>query len=483
MNALHTRDVSALRARMSGQVVTPTDPGWDVARQAWNLAVDQRPALVAFPESAEDVVAIVDYARAHGLRVAAQGTGHSAAPLGPLGDTVLVKTSRMRSVEIDPVAQTARIGAGVLWQEATAAAAEHGLVGLAGSSPDVGVVGYSLGGGVSWLARKYGLASNSVTAVEIVTAAGKLVRADHEHEPDLFWAVRGGGGSFGVVTALEFRLYPVTEVYAGVLFFPIERASEVLHAWREWTDGVPDEITSVGRLLQFPPIPELPGHLSGRSYVVVEATSLLGEDDTSALLAPLRALGPELDTFATIPASSLSKLHMDPEHPVPGLGDGMMLSDLPGDAVEAFVAAASGTALLSAEIRHLGGALRRSSPDHGAADIIDGSFIMYLVGVPMDAEIAAAIEASVDGVKAALEPWKARTMYMNFSERPIDSRRVLKTESYRRARRVKAAVDPADVFRSNHPIPPAEHRLARRPAMRASQPRPVARRSSPTAAS
>jgi FAD/FMN-containing dehydrogenase len=480
MNALHTRDVSALRGRMSGHVVTPADAQWDIARQAWNLAVDQRPALVAFPESAEDVVAVVEYARAHGLRVAAQGTGHTAAPLGPLEDTVLVKTSRMRSVEIDPEARTARIGAGVLWQEATAAAAEHGLAGLAGSAPDVGVVGYSLGGGVSWLARKYGLAANSVTAVEIVTADGKLVRADHEHEPDLFWAVRGGGGSFGVVTALEFRLYPVTEVHAGILFFPIERASEVLHAWREWTDGVPDEVTSVGRLLQFPPIPELPHHLSGRSFAVVEATSLLGEAETAGLLEPLRALGPEIDTFATIPISSLSKLHMDPEEPVPGIGDGMLLDDLTGDAIDRFVAAAAGSALISAEIRHLGGALRRSSPDHGAADMIDGSFIMFALGIPMDAGIAAAVEASVDAVKAALEPWKARTMYMNLSERPIDSRRVLNTESYRRARRIKAAVDPADVFRSNHPIPPAEHRLARRPAMRATQPRPAARRSSAT---
>jgi FAD/FMN-containing dehydrogenase len=479
MSIVHTSEVTALRARMSGHVVTPADPGWDVARRAWNLAVDQSPALVAFPESADDVVAVVEYARAHNLRVAAQGTGHTAAPLGPLGDTVLVKTSRMRSVEIEPAARTARVGAGVLWQEATAAAAEHGLVGLAGSSPDVGVVGYSLGGGVSWLARKYGLAANSVTAVEIVTADGKLVRADHEHEPDLFWAVRGGGGSFGVVTALEFRLYPVTEVYAGVLFFPIERAAEVLHAWREWTEEVPDEITSVGRLLQFPPIPDLPDHLRGRSYVVLEAASLLSEDEASALLAPLRALGPELDTFATIPASSLSSLHMDPEHPVPGLGDGMMLTELPVEAIDAFAAAASGSALLSAEIRHLGGALARSAPHHGAAATFDAAFMMFAVGIPMTAEMAEAVEASTDKVKAALAPWNADTMYMNFSERPIEAERLLQAHAYRRARRVKAAVDPGDLFRSNHPIPPAREP---RPAKRSNRSRVASRRSSPTAA-
>jgi FAD/FMN-containing dehydrogenase len=464
-------------ARTSIKLVEPGDPEWDLARQAWNLAVDQRPAAVAFPESADDVIAVVAYARARGLRVAAQGTGHNAGPLGPLDDTVLVKTSRMRGVRVDPEARTIRVEAGVLWQEATDAAAEHGLAALAGSSPDVGVVGYSLGGGISWLARKHGLSANSIVAAEIVTADGRLVRADAEHETDLFWAVRGGGGSFGVVTALELRLFPIEEVYAGVLFFPLERASEVLHAWREWTDDVPDEVTSVGRILQFPPIPDLPDFLRGRSFAVVEATSLLGEDETSALLEPLRALGPEIDTFATIPASSLSKLHMDPEEPVPGSGDGLLLADLTGEAIDAFVAAAAGSALISAEIRHLGGALRRSSPEHGAADIIDGSFIMFAVGIPMDAELAAAIEVSIDAVKAALEPWRADTMYMNFSERPIDSRRVLMRESYRRARRVKAAVDPANVFRSNHPIPPAAHRVARRPAVRATRPNVAARRS------
>ena len=467
-------------ARTSIKLVEPGDPEWDLARQAWNLAVDQRPAAVAFPESADDVIAVVAYARAHGLRVAAQGTGHNAAPLGPLDDTVLVKTSRMRGVRVDPEARTVRVEAGVLWQEATNAAAEHGLAALAGSSPDVGVVGYSLGGGISWLARKHGLSANSIVAVEIVTADGRLVRADAEHETDLFWAVRGGGGSFGVVTALELRLFPIEEVYAGVLFFPLERASEVLHAWRAWTDGMPDEVTSVGRILQFPLLPDLPDFLRGRSFAVVEATSLLGEDETARLLEPLRALGPEIDTFATIPASSLSKLHMDPEEPVPGKGDGMLLADLTGEAIDAFVAAAAGSALISAEIRHLGGALRRSSPDHGAADVIDGSFIMFAVGIPMHAEMAEAIEASIDAVKAALEPWKADTMYMNFSERPLDPRRVLKQESYRRARRVKAAVDPADVFRSNHPIPPAPHRVTRRPAVRATR-LPVASRRSPAA--
>ena len=269
-------------------VVLPHDPRWNEARVAWNLAVDQQPAAVALPESAADVMAVVRWARSRGLRVAPQGTGHNAAAMGSLAHTVLVKTERMRGVEIDAERRIARVEAGVLWAEVSEAAAEHGLAALAGSSPDVGVVGYSLGGGISWLARRYGLAANSVTAVELVNADGELVRADADNESELFWALRGGGGSFGVVTALEFQLYPIAEVYAGVLFFPIERGKEVLHAWRNWLEDVPDEVTSVGRFLQFPPIPDIPEPLRGGSFVVVEATSLLDEaaDERAPPAAP-----------------------------------------------------------------------------------------------------------------------------------------------------------------------------------------------------
>src|SRR5213593_65750 len=251
-------DIRQLNEELEGIVVVPGDPHWDAARQAWNLAVDQQPTAVVLAETAEDVATVVRYARANGLRVAPQGTGHNAPTLPPLQDTILLKTSAMRGVEIDPVARLARVEAGVIWVEVVEAAAEHGLAALHGSSPDVGVVGYSLGGGMGWYARKLGLAANSVTAIEVVTADGRIARVDRQNEPDLFWALRGGGGGFAIVTAIEFRLYPIEEVYAGILFFPIERASEVLHAWREWLPTAPEEVTSVGRLLQLPPIPEIP---------------------------------------------------------------------------------------------------------------------------------------------------------------------------------------------------------------------------------
>lgn len=193
---------------------------------------------------------------------------------------------------------------------------------------------------MGWLARRHGLAANSVLAVELVAAEGRLVRADRDHHPELFWALRGGGGSFGVVTALEFALYPVRDLYAGVIFWPAERAAEILHAWREWVETVPDEVTSVGRLMQFRPIPDVPDALRGRSFVLVEAAYLGSESNGAEILRPLRELGPELDTMAMIPAAALSSVHMDPPEPVPGVGDGTMLAELPPQAVDALVAAA-----------------------------------------------------------------------------------------------------------------------------------------------
>jgi FAD binding domain len=405
---MHAR---ALRARLWGDLVLPGDESWDEARRAWNLAVDQRPAAVALPETADDIVEIVDFAREHGLRVAPQGTGHNAGPLGWLDETILLKTSRMRRVQIDPESRRARVEAGVLWMEVTEAAAEHGLAALAGSSPDVGVVGYSLGGGLSWLARKHGLASNNITAIELVTSDGRHVRCDAENEPDLFWALRGGGGNFGVVTSIDFRLFPIAEVYAGWLIFPIERGAEVLNAWQEWTETVPDEMTSVGRLLNIPPLPVVPEPLRGRSVVVVETIFIGDEAEGAELIAPLRALGPEIDTHALMPASALQTLHMDPEEPIPGKGDGMMLDAFTPEAVARVTdLVRSDSPLLSVEIRHLGGAVGRTSPDHGVLASLEAEYLMFAVGIPMTPELGEAIERDVALLQRALSRWDAGRM-------------------------------------------------------------------------
>jgi FAD/FMN-containing dehydrogenase len=453
-----TGDIEDLRERLAGEIVLPGDGGWDAARQAWNLSVDQRPVAVVFPEAAEDVAAVVAVAGAHGLRLAPQGTGHSAAPMGPLEGTILVKTSRMRGVEIDALAKRARARAGALWGEVVPAAAEQGLAALAGSAKDVGVVGYTLGGGIGWLARRHGLACNSVLAVEAVTADGRIVRADGDGEPDLYWAVRGGGGSFAVVTALEFALYQVAEVYAGALFWPMERAGEVLHTWRELVATAPNELTSLGRLMQFPPIPEVPEPFRGRAFVLVEAAHCGSEADGAALLQPLRELGPETDTLATIPVDGLSELHMDPPQPVPNAGDGMLLSELSADAVDALIGiagAGSGSPLLSVELRHLGGALRNASASNGALSSLDAGFALYAVGIAMDADMKGAVQAHAAKLQDALAPWSAGRSFTNFTERRADPEELFDAATYARLRGVKAEYDPDDVIRGNHSIPPA----------------------------
>jgi FAD/FMN-containing dehydrogenase len=452
------RGLEVLRAAITGQVFVPGEAGYDQARQAWNLAVDQRPAVVVEASSAADVVQAVRHARAHGIRIAPQGTGHGAGPLEPLDGAMLLRTTRMRTVHIDPAARTARAGAGAVWQDVTVPAAQHGLAALAGTAVNVGVTGYTLGGGLGWLARRYGLAANSVTTAELVTPDGDLVRADADHEPDLFWAVRGGGG-IGVVTALEMRLYPVGDLYAGDLFFPIQRAAEVLHAWREWTATVPDEITSLGHLVRLPPLPQLPEPLRGRAFAMVEA-AYLGDAGTGAeLIGPLRQLGPELDTFAAIPPPALGQLNMDPDQPVPARTGGALLADFPAAAIDALVELAglnTGTLLASVEVRHLGGALARPALGGGAQPSIDANYLLATAGATPTPDLAAAVRAQAHAVKDALGPWHASYDYYNTEETPAPASAVLPPGSYRRLQEIKAAYDPGQAVISAHPVRPAQ---------------------------
>ena len=450
------RGLEALRAALAGQVFMPAETGYDQARKAWNLAVDQRPAVVVEAGSAADVVQAVRYASARGIRIAPQSTGHGAGPLEPLDGAMLLRTTRMRTVHIDPAARTARAEAGALWPDVTVPAAQYGLAALAGTAATVGVTGYTLGGGLGWLARRYGLAATSVTAAELVTPDGDLVRADADHEPDLFWAVRGGGG-VGVVTALEMRLYPVRDLYAGDLFFPIQRAAEVLHAWREWTASVPDEVTSIGHLVRLPPLPQLPEQLRGRAFAMVEA-AYLGDAGTGAeLTQQLRRLGPELDTFATIPPSALGQLNMDPDQPVPAQAEGALLADFPAAAIDALVAIAgpeADTPLASVEVRHLGGSLARPAPGGGAQPSIDANYLLNAVGATPTPDLAAAVRAQARAVKNALAPWHADYEYYDFADIPAPASAVLPPASYRRLQKIKAAYDPGQAIISAHPVLP-----------------------------
>jgi UDP-N-acetylenolpyruvoylglucosamine reductase len=446
--------IDRLREHLDGELLAPGDGGWDDARLGFNLAIDPQPALTAVPRSEADVAATVRFAREVGLRVAAQGTAHNAGPLGSLEDSILLRTTAMDGVEIDAERRSARARAGAVWADLLPEASDHGLAALHGSAPGVGIVGYTLGGGVGWYSRRHGLACNRVTAFEVVDAAGEQRRVDAESDPELFWALRGGGGSFAVVTAVEFELLEMPEVYAGALFFPFERADEVLHAWRDWTAGVPEEMTSVGRLMQFPPIEEVPEPVRGKSFAIVE-TILIGDEAAGQELnAPLADLEPLMSSLAAVPPAGIADLHMDPPGPVSGITGHMLLADLSPAAIDDLLGAVgpgSGSTLTSVEVRHGGGALSRADSDSGALATLPGSFNMFAVGSTMN---PAAVEPTRDRLgilTAALAPHEAGR-YLSFCEEPADFDTAFSAETCDRLRTARAKYDPDGLFHANHEL-------------------------------
>ena len=456
LTSAHTEVADAL----AGTVVLPGDHGWDAARSGFNLLEDQHPAAVAFPVDAQDVAAAVTYARRAGLRVAPQATGHNQGPLGDMDGTLLLNVGRLQEVRVDPAARRVRVGAGVKWDRVAPRLSAHGLAGLHGSSPDVGIAGYSLGGGMGWLARKHGLQANAVTALELVTADGSFVRADHEHHPDLFWALRGGGGNFGVVTAIEFAVHPVDELYAGALFFPVERSPEVLHTWNQLQGELPDELMSWASLLHFPPIPDVPAFARGRSFAIVMAAFLGPEVEGRTLLRPLRDLRPERDTFATVPPVVLGDLAMDPLDPLPTHSGHALLGSLPADALDKILAAVGpasgrGQTLTMLQFRQMGGALAREAPGAGARAMLPGQISMFTLGVVPDEAAHAEVRAAVSDVERALQPHRVGH-YPNFIEKPADASTFFAADTWTRLRTIKARYDADDLFAGNHHIPPAD---------------------------
>jgi FAD binding domain len=447
-----------LSARMTGRVVTPADPDWNATRRVFNLATDLRPAAVALPRDVDDVIAAVEYAVASGLRVAPQATGHNADALGSLEDVLLVDVRDLQGVAIDPGAKRVRVGAGVKWARVVPQLSELGLAALHGSSPDVGIAGYSLGGGMGWLARKYGLQTNSVTAMELVTADGRAMRVDAENEPELFWALRGGNGNFGLVTAIEFAVYPVENLYAGVMFFPFQRAGEVLHAWTELLPTLPDELMTWAKLLQFPDAPDVPEPVRGGSFTVIFGAFLGSAGEGRALLRPVQDLGPAMDTFAIVAPAALAEMAMDPPDPLPFVSTTALLGDLPSAGVDELVSAAgpgSGSPLAMVELRHMGGALARRSPGAGARATLLGSLAMLSLGVAGDEASAATARGYLESVERAVLPYRTGD-YPNFVMAPADASSFFEADTWARLRRAKALYDPSDLFEGNHHIPPAE---------------------------
>lgn len=445
---LPTADAEALRGLAGGAVHLPGDPLYDEARMPWNLQVDERPAAVAYPADPDEVSRIVRAAAASGLRVAPQGTGHGAPPLaGRLGDAVLLRTSAMTGLRVDGASRTARADAGVLWGDVIVRAAKVGLTARHMSSPGVGVVGSSLGGGVSWYARQHGLQCSAITAVELVLADGTFVRATDEQDPDLLWAARGGGGGFGVVTSLEFDLLPVRTAYAGMLAWDWRHARRVLAAWGEWTADAPESVTSVARLFQVPDVEWLPAQLRGRQLVMIDAVALGDAEAGARALAPLRALRPEIDTFEQVPAAGIAHLQLDPQEPTAVYANSVLVHGLPADAVDALDAAAgpgSGSNLLFVELRQLGGALARPAPRGGALDHLTGAFLVLGVGLDVGTGWSAVRQDALR-VLESLAPWTSSASYLSMAYEAA-ARRGWSAASYDRLLRIRRSVDPNGLF-------------------------------------
>ncbi|WP_116451430.1 FAD-binding oxidoreductase [Blastococcus litoris] len=446
---------AGLRGLCGGSVQLPGDPAYDMARSPWNLQMRDLPAAVAYPAFPDEVAEVLVAAARAGLQVAAQGTGHGAPPLeGRLGDAVLLRTSAMTELEVDAGRRSVRAGAGVLWGDLADAAGRHGLAARHPSSPDVGVVGYTLGGGIGWYARALGLQCNAVTAVELVLADGSFVRATADTDAELFWALRGGAAPLGVVTALEFALFPLETVVAGHLSWDWTAAERVLPAWVAWCADAPEAATTAFRLLDVPVDETVPAELRGRRIAMIDG-AVLGDDASAAeILAPLRALHPEFDTVARVPAASLVRLHLDPEGPTPAYASSTLVSGLPDAAVAGILDAVgpgSGTRLAAAELRQLGGALARPDSDGGALAALDGEFLALGLGLGGgDDEHWARQRADATRFLSTVEPWATGRQYLPMLDARTDTRKVFPPGVHARLSAVRRAVDPGDLFLAAH---------------------------------
>ena len=414
--------IEDFRARFSGAVITVNDDGYDRARTGWNLAVDQHPALIAVAATTADLATAVRFARRNGLKVAIQATGHGTAKAA--NGALLVVTANLTEVTIDPVAGTAYVAAGAKWGAVLAPAQRHGLAPLLGSTTDVGAVGYTLGGGMGWLARRYGLASDSVIAFDLVTPDGLEVRASATEQPELFWALKGGGaGSLGVVTGMEIRLYPVSTVYGGNLLYPIGMAREVIARWREWLAEAPRELTSSVVLMNFPPIEDVPEPIRGQSFVIVRGAFCGDLEAGRALVDEWRTWHqPALDMWGVMPFSEADTISNDPVDPLPAMVTTEWANELGDEIVDVLIAAAGPATpgepplLTFAEVRHAGGAIRELAA--GTANRVgrEGEFLLEMVGMIPIPELAAPLAGLLARTREALAPHVTGATYLNFTE-------------------------------------------------------------------
>jgi len=446
----------------TGSLLRPGEARFDAQRAGFNIAVEHHPELIIEATGPADVADAVRLAAGLGRPLAVMNTGHG--PSVPADGAVLVRTGRMNRVDVDPARRTARIEGGAAWRDVIDAAARHGLAPLNGSSPHVGAVGYTLGGGVGPLARRFGFAADHVRWLDVVTADGRhrRVSADDDADPGLFWALRGAGANFGVVTAMEIDLFPVASLLGGELCFGAEGSEEVLHTYADWASDVPETMSSSVLLLRYPDDPAVPEDLRGR-HVTHVRIAFSGDDEAEGRrwVESLRRIGPRVvDTVRVMPYAEVGTIHHEPtDEPVPAFDRTLLLGgvDHEAAAVLAKHAGPEAEAPYLAELRAWGGALSRPPAVPSAVAGRDAAYSLMAISDP-------AIEnrARRDELLEAMRPWATGTTFLNFNGVEDSSleavRRTYGPGGFARLQEIKAVYDPHNLFRINFNIPPATSR-------------------------
>jgi FAD/FMN-containing dehydrogenase len=453
--------VRELTGRFGGELIPPDDPAYDKARRVWNAMIDKRPGLIARPRDAKDVATAIDLAAGGGLPVAVRCGGHSVAGMSACDEGLLIDLSLMKGVRVDPERRTARANAGVLWGEYDRETQAHGLATPGGRVTTTGIGGFTLGGGYGWLSPRYGLACDNLVSADVVTADGDLLRASETENEDLFWGLRGGGGNFGVVTSYEFRLHPVgPTIVGGMLIHPLERAGEVLRAYRDYVDAGPDELATAFALFPAPPEPFIPEQLQGETVLGIIACHCGDLEEGARMLRPLRELGPPaVDLVGPMPYTDFQAL-LDPTAP-PGwrwYNTGEHLSGLADQAIDVLTHhAPTGLAPLTQIIvfRH-GGAVSRVGEKETAFSNREPSYLLHPLAAWMEPEHDERHIGWLRGLVRDMAKFKTGGVYLNFS--PEGDEQLLDgygREKYDRLVALKEKYDPANVFRFNHNIRPA----------------------------
>jgi FAD/FMN-containing dehydrogenase len=449
-----------LRLRLHGGLYQPGDPEYDDTCTLFNSMIDRRPALVARCAAPDDVAAALAFARRHELPIAVRAGGHSVAGLSLVDDGLVIDVRGMADITVDPERRVARVGAGARWAELDRATQAHGLATTGGRVSSTGVAGLSLGGGSGWLERKHGLACDNLLAVELVTADGRLVRASANENPDLFWALRGGGGNFGVATTFEFRLHPLSgEVFAGLALYPAERGRELMALYRDVMVDAPEELSLAFLYLTAPAEDDIPAHLHGRLMVAIAGMYAGPADEGERALAAVRAFGPpEVDFFGAMPYAEFQCMIDDP----PGYRNywtAEHLTDLPDAAIDAIASRSEKLPPGPAQLFMVGwgGAVARASEAESPLAGRGAKFVVHPFALWEDAADDERLIGWARAFRDDLSEFATGDTYLNFlgDEGPARVRAAYGERSYARLAQVKAEWDPDNVFRASGNVPPA----------------------------